>query len=113
MIITYAYLKELYYDDALSSLEKDMLDKLANALNDWYGQSDFDTIQQITGINPMDAPEGSDLEDDDDSETRDDLVDQAKSEWNEKSIEEKFNSFIEISDDATELIELLKPYNKK
>jgi hypothetical protein len=111
MTMTYDYLKELYYDDAFKILEKGTLEKLGKALDDWYRYSDLDMVNRITGINPMDAPEDVDLEDGDDSETRDDLIDKARVEWNKNTVERKFGKFADLSDDAIELNEFLKPYN--
>ena len=110
MKITYAYLKELYYDDGFKVLSADIIEKINNTLNVWYGQSDFDTVEKITGVDIWNCPENDDIEDKDLPTTKDrsTALEEAEVVWNKLSTEEKFGKFIEESDDATEFIECVQ-----
>lgn len=124
--MTYFELKEKFYNDEFPLLSEATRTQLAKALDNWFGVTPFDDVTSITGINPMDypedLPEGAEVEEQDREsytdiqdrenyttiQTRDEALDEAKAEWDKMSLEIKFGHFVDITDNAEELQQLLK-----
>ena len=107
--MTYEQLKEKYYNDEFPLFSDSIKENLNKALNIFFGQSDFDTVQNITGVDVWGAYEEDEIEEGDtDKVSRNEALDEAKKVWDEFTLEEKFNKFIEESDDDTEFVELTK-----
>ena len=59
-------------------------------LNDWYGRQPFDTVEKITGVDIGGAVESDDIEEDDEETvSRDEALDEAKKFWNKMTLTEK------------------------
>lgn len=101
--MTYEQLKEKYYNDEFKYLSDSIKERLGKALDIWFGTTPFDEVAEITSINPWDYPEAIDIEDNSKETDRDEALELAKCEWNAKTLEEKFDKFIDLVDNGETL----------
>lgn len=95
LLLTYDDIKKLYYDDAIDSLSQKTKDHLQRALRCWYCTTDFDQMNIITGINPMDW--------NDEDNSRNEMITQASKVWNGMELSLQLYHFIQLCDAENEL----------
>jgi hypothetical protein len=99
--ISFPEIKDAYYDESFDKLPKELTDKIEAAMNSWYCQQDFDTVEKLTDFSIWSIPEGN---------KRERALDNARMSWNQNSTELKFGKFIEEEgySAGTVLAELIK-----